>query len=122
MTRTKLKASLAGALLLGASAATAADQWSTYFIIDYLDNERSGAGSDSLAVKRDSGSHPNPAGCANTTYAYPVSSTTSASRKVMTRTLLAAYFSGKPVRLRIDDGQCVQSSPAYYAVAMDNDE
>jgi hypothetical protein len=109
------------ALMLSAASAMAADEWSSYFVIDYLDNESSGSAGDSYAVKRDSGSHANPAGCANATYAYPSASASDASRELMARILLGAYLAGKPVRLRISGSTCTQSGPTYYAVAVDND-
>jgi hypothetical protein len=109
-----------GTMLLPATAL--ADTWTSYFVIDYLDNDGNTA-RDAFAVASDVGSFTtNPAGCAKTTYAVANPNASAASKEIMNKVLLAAFLAGRKVRLYMSSSICSSGNVTYSAVAVDNDQ
>jgi len=112
----------AAVLGLAAPASAAADTWTAWFTIDYLDNGDSGS-NDTVTVSSASGdftgSTLNPAGCTGDLgYAYMQSSATAAAKDAMNKLLLAAFLAGKQVRLRMNGTTCLGNSPMFKFVAI----
>jgi hypothetical protein len=127
--RTSMIALCAGVLLGTANADAAANQWTSYFTMDYIDTTSySGAGDGySISGPGDfTGGLSNPAGCTgNLAYAYPSNTEipAGAARELVARTVLAAYLAGKQVRLMMSGTKCTGTgtagAPTYISVAVD---
>lgn len=125
----KILRALSGVVVLMAAtsgvAFAAADQWSSYIEIQYLDNDDNG-NKDSLVVRKVGlGNFNNPAGCnGSLSHATMKGGATAASKDLMNRVLTGAYLGGRKVRLFISGNACSQGttagSPIFFAVAMDS--
>jgi hypothetical protein len=79
--------------------------------------------SETYRVYPDNYTLDNPAHCTVTSYAEILTSATAAERDLMSKTLLAAFLSGRKIKLGISSTQCsVSNAPAYYMVRLNSSQ
>jgi hypothetical protein len=120
----RFRSMLVGVAICSVSLSVWAATWTSYFTIDYLDNN-DGAGGIVYKVYSASGNMNNPAGCGSADYALMNTAAAAEARELMSRTLLGAFLAGRKVRLHLSDLTCSSTSPTrpiFGAVSVDKDQ
>lgn len=110
--KTKIASTGIACLLLLASASAYAGTYTTSAEILRVE----GYGEGLRVLTTDDNNDTNPANCQGSDWINPSSGLSDIRKDRLHRIILSAFLSGREVRIKLHDGECVNGNRAYYAV------